>query len=152
MMAPFFSINTAWRNFQKRKTSFRLVLNRKFMQFIMFLEWKKLYMVQELWSDTFHLTARILMQRREVTPGQRLYSRKWRCLPLLPSAPCVYLACFYSNLLRENCEGISETLVMSNWFDWSNNFEPFRYMHRCFLCGILKRGVTKSSLSLLMTS
>ena len=75
-MAPFFSINTAWSKSQERYTSFSLVPNRKVMQFIMFLEWKKLYMVQELWSDTFHFTARILMQKREVTPGQRLYSRK----------------------------------------------------------------------------
>ena len=75
-MAPFFSINTGWSKSQERYTSFSLVPNRKVMQFIMFLEWKKLYMVQELWSDTFHFTARILMQKREVTPGQRLYSRK----------------------------------------------------------------------------
>ena len=32
-------------------------------------------MVQELWSDTFHLTARILMQRREVTDQAKDYIR-----------------------------------------------------------------------------
>ena len=46
--------------------AFRLVLNRKALQFIMLLMWKKLYMLQELWSDTVHLTAQILSQQREI--------------------------------------------------------------------------------------
>ena len=61
-MAPFFSINIAWGKFQERDASLSLVLKGKAMQFIIFLKWKKLYMVQELWSDTFHLTAQILIQ------------------------------------------------------------------------------------------
>ena len=61
-MAPFFSMNIAWSKFKECYASFGLVLNGKDMQFIMLLKWKKLYLVQELWSDTFHLTARILIQ------------------------------------------------------------------------------------------
>ena len=47
-MAPFFSIMT--------------VLKGKAMQFIMLLKWKRLYILQELWSDTVHLTSQILIQ------------------------------------------------------------------------------------------
>ena len=57
----------------------------------------------------------------------------------------VFILHVFTQILRGNCEGILETLVMSNWFDWINNFEPFRYIHRCFLCGLLQRGITESS-------
>ena len=60
-MAPFFSINKAWGKFLELDAPFSLVLNRlKAMQLIVLLKWKNI--VQEFWSDTFYLTAQILIQ------------------------------------------------------------------------------------------
>ena len=111
VMAPLFSINTAWGKFQECDASFSLVLNWKAMHFIMLLNWKKLYMVQELWSDTFHITARILIQKREVITIRPKTSFGKLSLPL---ALCVYLYCMLLRKFHQKiAKSILETLAMS---------------------------------------
>ena len=144
VMAPLFSINTAWGKFQECDASFSLVLNWKAMHFIMLLNWKKLYMVQELWSDTFHLTARILIQKREVITIRPKTSFGKLSLPL---ALCVYLYCMLLRKFHQKyCEEYFRNSGYELRFDRSNNFEPFRYIHRCFLCRILELRITELSL------
>ena len=55
---------------------------------------------------------------------------------------CMLLRKFH----QKTAKGISETLAMSDNSTGSNNFEPFRYTHRCFMCRILQRGITELSL------
>ena len=64
IMASYFSIFIAWDKFQERDEAFSLELNSEAMQFVMFLKWKKLFEVQELLSDIFHLTSRIWKAER----------------------------------------------------------------------------------------
>ena len=59
----------------------------------MSLEWKKLYMVQELWSDTFHLTARILMQKREVITRPKTSFEE--TLPSVAAFSAMCLSCMF---------------------------------------------------------
>ena len=71
-------------------------------------------MVQELWSDTFHLklTARILVQQREVITRPKTSFRKMT----LPSVAVFSAMCLSCMLLRKfhqkTTKVISETLAM----------------------------------------
>ena len=47
---------------------------------------------------------------------------------------------------QKTAKGISETLVMSSDSTEGNDFEPFCFTHRCFMRGILQRGITELSL------
>jgi len=47
------------------------------------------------------LEHHFLFHNLNLPPGQRLHLGKWQCLPMLSSAPCVYLACFCANFTRK---------------------------------------------------
>ena len=54
--------------------------------------------------------------------------------------PHAFILHTFGQISPENCEGYFRNSGYEWQFDWSNNFEPFRYTHRCFMCGILQRG------------
>ena len=56
--------------------------------------------------------------------------------------PHLFILHVFAQSSPENCEGYFRNFGYEWRFDWSNNFEPFRYI----LCGILKREITELSL------